>query len=48
MIEEVEPFQYDYYSHGLGKKYKNRGEILVGYDYVIRDVGMVANESVSL
>ena len=31
-----------------GKKYKNRGVILVGYDYVIRDVGMVANESVSL
>ena len=48
MIEDVEPFKYDYYSHGLEKKYKNRGVIQVGYDYVIRDVGMVANESVSL
>ena len=48
MIEDVEPFQYDYYSHGLEKKYKNRGMILVSYDYVIRDVDMVANESVSL
>ena len=48
MIEDVEPFQYDYYSHGLEKNYKNRGVILVGYDYVIRDVGMVANESATL
>ena len=30
------------------EKYKYRSVILVGYDYVIRDVGMVANESVSL
>lgn len=32
----------------FGKKYKYRSMILVGYDYVIRDVDMVANESVSL
>ena len=30
------------------EKYKYRSVILVGYDYVIRDVDMVANKSVSL
>ena len=29
-------------------KYKYRSVILVGYDYVIRDVDMVGNESVCL
>ena len=36
-----------FYSHDLGK-YKYRSVILIGYDYIIRDVDMVANESISL
>ena len=47
MIEDVESFQYDFILM-VWEKYKYRSMILVGYDYVIRDVDMVANESVSL
>ena len=47
MIEDVEPFKYDFILMIWGK-YKYRSVILVVYDYVIRDVDMVGNESVSL
>ena len=47
MIEDVESFQYDLILM-VWEKYKYRSMILVGYDYVIRDVDMIVNESVSL